>query len=132
MKPLHINIEEDTLKNDNYRKVIQTTPYNQVVLMSIPPLEDISKEIHNDVSQFIRIEAGEGKAIIDGKEYSLSDGIALNIPNGLYHQIINTSSTEPLKLYSIYSPVEHPDLLVQKDKPINKNNKNILLLLSLM
>ena len=113
---LYINIEKDTINNNYYRKVIHTTPYNQVVLMSLEPSEDIPEEIHPDISQFIRIEKGTGKAIIDGIEYELSDGVSLNIPSGAKHYITQTGNI-PLKLYTIYSPSEHdPDLIQTRQK----------------
>lgn len=122
---LHTNIEQITLNNTNYRQVIHTTKYNQVVLMSILPGDDIPLEKHDTVTQFIRIESGKGIAYIDNQEYELYDGISLNIPPGLYHKVVNTSVSEPLKLYSIYSPPEHPDGLIQYKNPNKKNRKEI-------
>lgn len=101
------NIEEETLANEYFRKVLYTDPRFQLVLMSIPPGVDIGLEIH-DLDQFIRIESGEGKALIDGEEYALSDGSALVIPKGVAHNVVNTSSDQALKLYSIYAPAQHP------------------------
>ena len=98
-----IDIEKATRDNNYYRKVLYTTKQNQIVLMSIPPKEDIPCEIHSGVNQFIRIEEGKGRAIIGKNVYDLKDGTAIDIPAGVAHQIINTSD-EPLKLYSIYSP----------------------------
>jgi len=116
-KPFHMNIEKTTLSNNNYRNVLYTSKNQQIVVMSIKPNDNIHKEIHKDHDQFIRIEKGVGKAIINDVEYQLSDGIALIIPAGTTHEIINTSNTEDLKLYTIYSPPEHADKLVQHDKP---------------
>ena len=117
------NIESLTLKNENYRKVLHTDKgKSQLVIMSLIPGEDIPKELHNDVSQFFRIESGKGVAIIDGKRYNLKDGIALIIPPGTEHYIKNTSSSEPLKLYSIYSPDNHPYNKVNKRQPKNNNH----------
>ena len=127
MNSLYINIEKDTLDNTNYRKVLHTTKHNQVVLMSLRPGEDIPKEIHPDITQFIRIEAGQGKAVIDGKEYKLEDGISLNIPAGSEHYIVNTSPDKSLKLYTVYSPAEHADGLIQKRQPIRQVTKPLLL-----
>ena len=122
-----LDIEKATLENTYYRRVLYTTDENQIVLMSIPPKEDIPCEIHHNITQFITIEAGEGEARIGKNVYNLKDGIALDIPAGAAHQIINTSSVEPLKLYSVYSPPEHPDQLIQISKPSSKlkDNKNI-------
>lgn len=101
------NIEDETLKNEYFRKVLYTDPRFQLVLMSIPPGQDIGLETH-DLDQFIRIEAGEGHAVINGEEFPLSDGSALVIPKGASHNVVNTSPTEALKLYSIYAPAQHP------------------------
>ena len=134
-----IDIEKATLNNTYYRHVLYTTKQNQIVLMNINPLDDIPCETHNNITQFIRIESGQGEAKIGKNIYQLKDGVAIDIPAGISHQIINTSSTEPLKLYSIYSPPEHPDKLIQIQKPINKdnnkdsnNNKNKIIYLLLL
>jgi mannose-6-phosphate isomerase-like protein (cupin superfamily) len=84
--------------------------------MSLKPGEDIGKETHPDIDQFIRVEDGQGKAVIDGQEYDLEDGSAIVIPAGAEHNVINTSSIEVLKLYTIYTPPEHPDGTVHKTK----------------
>ena len=107
----HTNIEKDTLNNEYYRRVLFTTNCQQIVVMSLKPGEDISGEIHRDHDQFIRIECGTGMAVIDEDakaKYDLSDGSIIMIPAGIWHQIINTSKTDCLKLYTIYSPPEHP------------------------
>lgn len=101
------NIEQETLANEHFRKVLYTDPRFQLVLMSIPPGVDIGLETH-ELDQFIRIESGEGKALVGEDEYALSDGSALVIPKGMSHNVVNTSSVEALKLYSIYAPAEHP------------------------
>ena len=118
---LYINIERDTIDNTDYRRVIHTTPYNQVVLMSLNPNEDIPEEVHPTISQFIRFEQGTGLAVIDGKEYQLRDGISLNIPAGARHYIKQTGDV-PLKLYTIYSPAEHnPDLTQPRQEAYIQN-----------
>lgn len=120
MNIYHTNIEKDTTENNNYRKVVATGKYSQVVLMSIKPKEEIGLEIHNDIDQFFRIEQGKGIALIGQNnpiKYDLNDGVALLVPAGTWHNIINTSN-EPLKLYSIYSPPNHPPNRIQKDKPL--------------
>lgn len=104
-----IDIEEKTESNENFREVIFTAPHSQLVVMNLLPGEDIGMEIHDNVDQFIRIEEGEGKAILDGEEHIITDGSAIVIPAGTEHNIINTSSNEKLKLYTIYSPAEHRD-----------------------
>ena len=116
-KPFYANLEEITLCNDSYRKVLYTGKNQQFVLMSIKPLDDIHLETHPETDQFIRIEKGKGVAIIDKKIYDLHDGIGLIIPAGAKHQIKNTSENEHLKLYTIYSPPEHKDKLEQINNP---------------
>lgn len=106
--PFHGNIEELTQKNDNFRQVIFTAPHCQLVLMTIRVGEEIGTEIHPANDQFFRFEKGEGKAIVDGKEYPIKYGTALLVPAGTEHNIINTGS-EPLRLYTIYSPSHHID-----------------------
>ncbi len=109
MSGFHINIEQKTLENENFREVLYTAPHSQLVVMSIEPGEDIGVETHDKVDQFLRIEAGVGKAIIDGEEFELKDGMAIVVPAGSQHNFVNTSETEKLKLYTIYSPANHPD-----------------------
>ncbi|MFA6422375.1 MAG: cupin domain-containing protein [Candidatus Buchananbacteria bacterium] len=108
MKGYVTNIEEDTIENDDFRKVLYTAPNSQLVLMSLNPGEDIGEEIH-DLDQFIRIEDGEGKAVLNGMEYDIKDDFAIVIPKGMTHNIINTSDLKKLKLYTIYSPPNHKD-----------------------
>jgi len=112
--PFHANIEELTIDNTDYRRVLYTAPHNQLVLMSLLPGEEIGAEVHH-VDQFFRVEQGEGQAVVDGREYPLADGIALIVPAGLRHNIVNTGK-EPLKLYTIYSPANHLDGRVHKTK----------------
>ena len=100
------NIEKETIENDNFRKVLFTANYSQLVVMSLKPGEDIGAEVHG-LDQFIRIEQGKGKAVLDGKEYEVEDDFAMVIPAGTEHNVINTSETEVMKLYSIYTPPEH-------------------------
>ena len=107
MQPYHGNIEEAAKGNENFRKVLFTGAHSQLVLMSLAAGEDIGMEVHNDVDQFFRVESGEGKAIIAGVEYPLTDGTALVIPAGTEHNIVNTGGGS-LKLYTIYSPANHP------------------------
>lgn len=110
------NIESRTLANENFREVLYTAKGLQLVLMSIAPGGEIGLETHDDVDQFIRVEAGQGKALLDGREHPLEDGSAVVIPAGTAHNVVNVSQSEPLKLYSIYTPPEHPDGTVHKDK----------------
>ena len=111
-----INIEEKSLDNELFREVLFTALHVQLVVMALAPGEEIGLETHDDIDQFIRVEAGEGKALLNGKEHHLADGSAVVIPAGTEHNIINTSQEEPLKLYTLYSPPEHPDGTVHKNK----------------
>jgi mannose-6-phosphate isomerase-like protein (cupin superfamily) len=110
------DIEEKTLQNSYFREVLFTDPHLQLVVMSLLPGEEIGLETHHDVDQFLRIEAGEGKALLNGEEHALRDGSAVVVPAGTEHNIVNTSTTEPLKLYTIYSPPEHPAGTIHKTK----------------
>ena len=116
MKGYNANIEQETLENENFRKVLYTASHSQLVLMSLKPGEDIGMEVHEDNDQFFRFEKGEGKCIIDGNEYKVSDGSAVVVPAGAEHNVINTSQTESLKLYTIYSPAHHKDGVVKATK----------------
>lgn len=111
------NVEEKTLQNELYRNVVYTGREQQFVYMNIKPNDDIHMETHPEHDQFIRIEQGQGQAIIDGKHYELFDGIGLIIPAGSKHQIINKSTSQELKLYSIYSPPEHPQGRIDVNNP---------------
>ena len=110
-----INIEQATLKNENFRKVLNTANNSQLVVMSLMPGEDIGQEVH-DLDQFIRLESGKGKVVLDGVEHAVEDDWAVVIPAGVEHNVINTSSNEKMKLYSIYSPPEHADGTVHPTK----------------
>ena len=110
------NLEELTLNNNNFRQVVYTGQHAQLVVMSLAPNEDIGFEVHEIVDQFIRVEKGQGKAIIDGLEKEISDGSVVIIPAGSKHNIINTSTSGSLKLYTLYSPPHHKDGIVHKTK----------------
>lgn len=110
------NIEKKSLENYNFREVLFTGPCSQLVVMSLRPGEDIGMETHDGVDQFIRVEAGTGKAVLNGVEHPLEDGSAVVIPAGVEHNIVNTSKNEPMKLYTIYSPPEHPQGTVHSNK----------------
>lgn len=111
------NIENDTKKNDYFRKVLYTSDKLQLVVMSLLPKEEIGMEVHKENDQFFRIDEGEGKLIVEGKEYKLKDGFSIIINAGTKHNIINTSPNKSLKLYTIYSPPHHPENRKQKVKP---------------
>jgi len=110
------NIEEKTKKNTNYRRVLYTGKFTQLVLMSLKPGEEIGMEVHHDVDQFFRFEKGIGVVIINGRRFKVKNGSAVIVPRGSNHNVINTSSNLPLKLYTLYSPPEHKDKLVQRTK----------------
>lgn len=111
-----VNIEEKTLDNDFFREVLFTAHHVQLVVMSLAPGEEIGEETHDHGDQFIRVEAGNGKAILDGEEHDLEDGAAVVIPAGVRHNIVNSSQQQSLKLYTLYSPPEHPDGTIHKNK----------------
>lgn len=116
MKGFCDNIEEETLKNTDFRRVLYTAKYSQLVLMSLKPGEEIGEEVHEKVDQFFRFEKGEGIAVIDGVEHKVRDGSAVIVPAGARHNVVNTSKKTPLKLYTIYSPPEHMDKVVRHTK----------------
>ena len=107
------NIEELTLANGNFREVLYTAEHCQLVLMMLRPGEEIGLEVHEGGDQFFRIESGEGKVVIDATEYVVGDGDAVIVPAGARHNVVNTSSTEPLKLYTIYAPPHHRDGMIR-------------------
>ena len=111
-----INIEDKSLQNDYFREVLYTGQHSQLVVMSLNPNEEIGMEVHEIVDQFIRIEEGEGKAILNGEEHIISNGFAIVVPAGVEHNIINTSSEKKMKLYTVYSPAHHKDKTVHKTK----------------
>src|SRR3989338_10377447 len=102
------NIEQESLLNKNFRKVLYTAKNSQLVVMSLLPKEEICEEVHQ-LDQFIRVEAGQGKAVLNDKEYELANGFAVIVPAGTNHNIINTSDTEEMKLYTVYSQTNHTD-----------------------
>lgn len=110
------NIEQATLENNNFRKVLYTSTYSQLVLMALQPTEEIGLEVHEENDQFFRFESGEGKVLINGHEYLVSDGFAVVVPAGSEHNVINTSATEMLRMYTIYSPAHHQDGIVHTTK----------------
>jgi len=110
------NIEEATEANTYFRKVLYTGKYTQLVVMCLKPSEEIGMEVHPSVDQFFRFEEGEGIVSIDGVEQKVTDGDAVIVPAGARHNVINTSETTDLKLYTIYSPPEHQDGTIRKTK----------------
>jgi mannose-6-phosphate isomerase-like protein (cupin superfamily) len=116
MKGFNTNIEEMTLQNTDFRRVLYTASHSQLVLMSLQPKEEIGMEVHEDNDQFFRFESGEGLVTIDGNEYTVGDGSAIVVPAGAEHNVANTSATQELKLYTIYSPAHHADGVVRATK----------------
>jgi len=116
MKGFKTNIEKATLDNNDFRRVLYTARHSQLVLMSLEPNEEIGMETHPDNDQFFRFESGKGKCFIDGNQYDIEDGDAIIIPAGAMHNIINSSSTLPLKMYTIYSPAHHQDGIIRPTK----------------
>ncbi|MCK9297694.1 MAG: cupin domain-containing protein [Methanoculleus sp.] len=110
------DIETETVKNTDFRRVLYTSNFSQLVLMRLKPGEEIGAEVHDDIDQFFRFEEGEGVVVIDGTEHAVKDGSAVIVPNGANHNVINTSKTADLKLYTIYSPPEHQDKVVAKTR----------------
>lgn len=116
MKGFNANIEELTLENINFRKVLYTGKHSQLVLMCLKPGEEIGMEIHAENDQFFRFEDGVGEVEIDGNKYSVKNGSAIIVPAGAQHNVVNVSKTEELKLYTIYSPAHHKDGIVRTTK----------------
>ena len=116
-------IEKETVKNDDFRRVLYTGKYSQLVLMSLKPGEEIGEEVHDDVDQFFRFEEGKGLVVIDDVENEVKDGMAVVVPSGAKHNVINTSKKSNLKLYTIYSPPEHQDKVVRKTKQEAMDNE---------
>lgn len=110
------NIEALTLENDNFRKVLYTGEHMQLVLMTLKPLEEIGLETHTENDQFFRFEGGTGLAIVGETEYIVADGDSVIVPANTEHNIKNTSETDDLKLYTIYSPAHHADGIIRKTK----------------
>lgn len=115
-KGFSTDLEKETRKNSDFRHVLYTGKFSQLVLMSLKPGEDIGEEVHDTVDQFFRFEEGEGKVIIDGTEHIVKDGSGVVVPSGAKHNVVNTSSKMNLKLYTIYSPPEHIDKVVRHTK----------------
>lgn len=116
MKGFNTNIEQDTLENSNFRRVLYTAKHCQLVLMSLQPKEEIGLETHPENDQFLRFEGGRGVVSIDGNKYQVTDGGAVIVPAGARHNVVNMSETEHLKIYTIYSPPHHRDGTVHATK----------------
>ena len=116
MKGCVVNLEKDTVKNTDFRRVLYTGKYSQLVLMNLKPMEEIGEETHEDVDQFFRFEKGQGKVTIDDVEHLVRDGDGVIVPAGARHNVVNVSKSMDLKLYTIYSPPEHQDGTIRHTK----------------
>ena len=116
MKGFKTNIEKAAVENENFREVLYTSKYSQLVLMNLRPGEEIGIETHHGNDQFFRIEEGHGKCVIDGNEYEINAGDAIVVPAGTKHNIINADNDAGLKMYTIYSPPHHKDGIVRATK----------------
>jgi mannose-6-phosphate isomerase-like protein (cupin superfamily) len=115
MKGFVGNIEDLTEENENFRKVIYTGKFSQLVVMSLKPGEEIGAEVHETHDQFFRFEKGKAKVVIDDNEYQVEDDFAVIVPAGANHNVINVGDDE-VKLYTIYSPAEHREGVVHATK----------------
>ena len=115
-KGYYTNIESNTLANENFRKVLYTGLHSQLVLMTLQPKEEIGSEVHAEHDQFFRFEAGSGMVYVNETQYEVADGDVVIVPAGAQHNVVNTSDTEKLKLYTIYSPAEHLDGIIHATK----------------
>ena len=116
MRGFNADIEKETLENESFRKVLYTGKHSQLVLMCLKPNEEIGMEVHPDNDQFFRFEKGEGKVVINETEHTVGDGDAVIVPAGAKHNVVNTSTAEALKLYTIYAPSHHKDGVVRATK----------------
>jgi mannose-6-phosphate isomerase-like protein (cupin superfamily) len=106
------DLESETRKNTDFRQVLYTGKFSQLVLMSLKPMEEIGMETHDDVDQFFRFEEGNGEVVIDGVKHPVNDGSGVIVPSGAKHNVVNTSKAAALTLYTIYSPPEHEDKVI--------------------
>ena len=109
------DIEKLTVENTDFRRVLYTGKYLQLVLMTLQPGEEIGSEVHEDHDQFFRVESGAGEVRIDGKATPIKDDDAVIVPAGARHNVVNTGD-KPLTLYTLYGPPEHRDGVVHKTK----------------
>ena len=116
MKTYVGKINSATADNDDFRKVLLTTELSQLVVMRLKAGEEIGTEVHHNIDQFIRVESGEGKAVLNGENHEPKPGYAVVIPAGVEHNVINTASDKDLRLYTIYTPPEHPDGTIHRTK----------------
>ena len=118
MKGYVVNIDQETRSNEDYRRVLYTTKNSQLVVMNIAPGDEIGEEVH-ELDQFIRFEKGQAKVILNGETYTVGEDFAVVIPAGVTHNVVNTGDIG-LQLYSLYTPPEHKDQIVQPTKADEK------------
>ncbi|HIH50423.1 MAG: cupin domain-containing protein [Candidatus Micrarchaeaceae archaeon] len=111
-----VELERETKRNTYFRRVLYTTKNSQLVLMSLKPKEEIGAEVHKGIDQFFRFEQGKGAVVINGVRHAVKDGSAVIVPAGARHNVINTSSTQGLRFYTIYSPPDHKDKIVHRTR----------------
>ena len=116
MKGFKADIEKETLANENFRKVLYTGEHLQLVLMTLKMGEDLGEETHPDNDQFFRFESGTGTCVIDGNEYKVAEGDVIVVPAGAKHNITNTGTSAPFKMYTLYGPPNHLDGTVRATK----------------
>lgn len=122
--PFHQDLNKETINNDSYHKVAYTIPGQmQLVLMSLQPQEDVGMKYYPRVAQFIRVEKGSGEAIVDGKKLSIAEGFSVVIPAGTHYNIKNTSTTDKMKLYSMFTPPQYSPGTIQQNKPLIEETK---------
>lgn len=122
MEGFKSNIEQDTLNNENFRRVLYTGKHMQLVLMTLKPGEEIGSEVHEENDQFFRFEGGKGKVVIDDNSYDVEDGDAVVIPAGSQHNVINSGTHDSLKMYTLYAPSHHKDGIVRATKKEAEEN----------
>jgi mannose-6-phosphate isomerase-like protein (cupin superfamily) len=115
MKPFIGDIEDRTGENRDFRRVLYTGPYMQLVLMAVEPGEELGEEVHQNTDQFFRVEEGKGEIWIDGKMTRVESDTAIVIPAGAWHNLKNTGH-KALKVYTLYAPPQHPDGTVHRTK----------------
>jgi mannose-6-phosphate isomerase-like protein (cupin superfamily) len=116
MKGYVTNLDREAMGNRDFRRVLYSGPNLQLVLMTLQPGEGIGMEMHDGHDQFIRVEDGTGMVVLDGRETPLTAGSAVVIPANVEHNVINTSTSDPLRLYTLYAPPEHPEGTVHPAK----------------
>lgn len=123
MKGYVQNIRNLTNENNNFRHVIYTSKHSQLVLMTLRPNEEIGLEVHDENDQFFSVESGNGKVVIDNNDYDVVPGFVVLVPSGSEHNVINTSSSEELRLLTLYTPPHHKDGIIRATKQEAESNE---------